>query len=217
MTRLHVEHHGNGPPIILTHGLGDDSTRWSAVTALLTDRYTVTMWDLPGHGRSPATDNPADYSRDTVLIELERLVDRTEQPVTLVGHSLGGYLSLALALRSPEKIAALVLIASGPGYRDPAGRAKWNAGIDAVAERFPIPAQAAQLAHQHDSWVIDHCHELRPPLVHVIGSQDTRYAAGARYLQTRILGSRLLTIHGAGHHPQQTHAPEVCAAITGAQ
>src|SRR5437870_198616 len=87
---------GSGPPVLLIHGIGDNSTTWTAIHAKLAQRFTVIAPDLLGHGKS---DKPrADYSvaayangmRDLLgVLDIER--------VTIVGHSLGGGVAMQFA------------------------------------------------------------------------------------------------------------------------
>lgn len=211
MPRLHVEREGEGPVVVLTHGLGDTVETWAPVVPALAERCTVVRWDLRGHGRSEAPDDPAAYSRDLGVADLERIVG--DEPAHLVGHSLGGQLSLTLALRRPELVRTLTMVSSGPGFRDPEARARWNAGAQRVAARFPIPPAAAGLVVQTDSFVIDALPGLAVPLLQVVGGDDTRYHAGVEHIARKVPGSAVLTVAGAGHHPQQTHPGEVATAL----
>ena len=54
--------------------------------------------------------------------------------------------------------------------------------------------------------------ELVPPLVHIVGTDDTRYLAGAEYLRAKVAGRTLLLLENAGHHPQHQH-PEIVAQV----
>jgi pimeloyl-ACP methyl ester carboxylesterase len=210
--RLDVERSGTGARrLVLTHGLGDDASTWDGVVGPLVDAgLTVVRWDLRGHGRSDAPDDPLAYSRELGIADLAGMVG--SEPAHLVGHSLGGHLSLALALRRPDLVHTLTLIASGPGFRDPAARARWDAEVHRVAARFPIPPAAAGLCLQPDSSVIDALPGLAPPLLQIVGGDDTRYHAGVAYTDSKVVDGTVATIAGAGHHPQQTHAAAVAAA-----
>jgi pimeloyl-ACP methyl ester carboxylesterase len=213
IARLHTDHAGTGSPVLLTHGLGDTASTWDHVVPALALDHRVTCWDLRGHGRSEAPSDPARYSRDIAIADLLRMVDEVAPPITLVGHSLGGYLSLAVALRHPELVRGLVMISSGPGFRDPDARAGWNRFVDEAAQRMPIPAQASRLCHQPDTWVIDELPSLGCPLVQIVGGDDHRFHDGVAYIQRALPHSTAVTIHGAGHHPQRTHADQVVEAI----
>jgi pimeloyl-ACP methyl ester carboxylesterase len=208
--RLHVEREGSGPVVVLTHGLGDSTETWGPVVPALAERFTVVRWDLRGHGRSEEAER---YSRDEGVADLERVV-ADDAPVHLVGHSLGGQLSLVLALRRPAAVRTLTLIASGPGFRDPAARARWNEGAARVARRFPIPPAAAGLVTQPDSWVIDNLPALAVPLLQIVGGDDTRYHAGVEHIARKVPGSAVVTIDGAAHHPQRSHPARVVEALT---
>jgi pimeloyl-ACP methyl ester carboxylesterase len=110
-TRLRYEVGGEGPPIVLLHGLGGARTNWIAVAPELARRHRVLALDLPGHGDSeplaaaPTVDGYAD--RVAFLADREGL-----GAATVVGHSAGGLVALRLAARRPEAVTALVLAAS---------------------------------------------------------------------------------------------------------
>ncbi|MCU1463534.1 MAG: Alpha/beta hydrolase [Acidimicrobiales bacterium] len=103
---------GDGPVIVLVHGLAGSSTTWKHVMPALAGSYTVLAPDLLGHGQSAKP--RGDYSlgayasgiRDLMIaLDLER--------ATFVGHSLGGGVAMQLAYQFPERCDRLVLVASG--------------------------------------------------------------------------------------------------------
>lgn len=122
---------GDGPTIVLTHGWGATADMWEPQVEALRTRARVVTWDLRGHGRSASPDDARAYSAGAALADLEALVG--DGPAVLCGHSLGGQLSLAFALRHPRLVAGLGLLSTGPGYRDAAARDTWNAGIERQA------------------------------------------------------------------------------------
>jgi 3-oxoadipate enol-lactonase len=101
---------GQGPVVLLLHGLGGDHTVWNAVLPPLTEHHTVLAPDLRGHGRSPA---PAGSTYSFAELEgdlLETLRSRSIDRVDLVGLSAGGFLALRFALDHPERVRRLVVI-----------------------------------------------------------------------------------------------------------
>ncbi|MFP5328471.1 MAG: alpha/beta fold hydrolase [Acidimicrobiia bacterium] len=202
---LYVETTGTtGPVVVCTHGVGDDSTTWSEVVVQLAgDGHRVTSWDLRGHGQSGEFD---DYSRDAALSDLESIVRSTGQPAVLVGHSLGGYLSLALAITQPSLVRGLVLVATGPGYRNDEAREQWNQWL-----RDNFEPHKAQLGAQPDALVIDRLDEVKAPARLVVGTNDKRYHAGMEYLAKK-LSTDVVMVDGARHHVQQSH-PDVVAGL----
>lgn len=103
---------GEGPPLLLLHGIGDSSVGWVDVMGRLAETHTVVAPDLLGHGQSARP--RADYSvaayangmRDLLtLLDVDR--------VTVVGHSLGGGVAAQFAYQYPERCERLVLVATG--------------------------------------------------------------------------------------------------------
>ena len=107
-----------GPPVVFVHGLFGQGKNWTTVAKGLADRHRVTLLDLPNHGHSPWTDR-VDYldMAELVATELEHL----GEPVTLVGHSMGGKVAMQLALRRPELLRALVVVDIAPVSYPPTG------------------------------------------------------------------------------------------------
>jgi len=116
-TDLHVEVSGNpgGPTVVLTHGWGADATEWYYLRKQLGARYRLVAWDLPGLGQSKA---PADgnYALDKLAADLKAVVDAAGAGgrVALLGHSIGGMITLTYAKNYPEdvydRVAGLVLV-----------------------------------------------------------------------------------------------------------
>jgi pimeloyl-ACP methyl ester carboxylesterase len=210
---FHREQVGAGPPLVLTHGLGDDSGTWAGIPDILARRHTVLSWDLPGHGRSAPPDPRNPYSWKEAVADLLDLVLELGPPVLLVGHSLGGYLSLRLTLEYPELVRSLVMISSGPGFRDAEARRRWNDWVDRAAARMGVSAGVARVARHSDGWVIDHLPNLDRPTLVIVGEHDARFQAGAEYMVRASAACTLDVIPGAGHHPQRSSPSAVAHLI----
>jgi pimeloyl-ACP methyl ester carboxylesterase len=103
---------GEGPLLLLIHGMGGTYENWSAVMDPLTRRHTVVAPDLPGHGRSAP--GAGDYSLGALAAALrDLLLALGHDRATLVGHSLGGGIAMQLAYQFPEFAERLVLVSSG--------------------------------------------------------------------------------------------------------
>jgi len=213
---LHIEARGNGSPIVFTHGFARDGRAWDRQVAALAGDHLVVTWDLRGHGRSE--DPPAPYTREDALADLGTVVDRAVAegggPAVLVGHSLGGYLSLAYTLERPETVAGLVLLSTGPGFRNPESMVAYNRGIAKMAAAGNIGTNASEVAVHRDSMVIDRLSEITCPVVLISGAEDLPiYQTGAKYLSERLASARLVRIDGAGHEPHLDRPDEVTAAV----
>jgi pimeloyl-ACP methyl ester carboxylesterase len=209
---LHIETTGSGPNVLFIHGLDSNAEVWTPVIALLGD-HTCTAVDLPGHGTSPTSDDPADYERGALLQILAEIIDRLEGPVVLVGHSLGGYLGMAFALTHPDALAGLVLVATGPGFRDPDARERWNATVRENAAGYGIADIASAVAFHVDSMVIDRLTELQLPIALVIGDGDKTYLGANDYMEKKLPHATRTTVPGARHYVMRSHPEAVADAV----
>ena len=133
---LHVESYGEGPPILFSCGYATTRENFRPqVEPLVAAGHRVLLWDYRGHGDSDAPEDPDAYSFDLVLDDLGRVLDwgAPKTPAVLAGFSFGGALSLHFALRHPERVSALVLIDTGPGFKNPDAQAGWLAQIERIA------------------------------------------------------------------------------------
>ncbi len=216
VTRLHVVSEGQGsPPIVFIHGLGMSAATWSTCMVLLRDRHRVVAIDLLGHGLSPVPDEPAEYTRDQALVDIDEVLATLGEPAVLVGHSLGGYLALAHAATRLGADRGIVVLNTGPGYRDPEKREGWNERSRRNAHRFGVPVQVTELNLQQDSVVMDRLAEITTPTLVLAGSADRpEYTSSGEYLQRKMPSARLQVIEGGEHSMHETtHAPDVAAAI----
>ncbi len=217
MTRLNVVRAGSGPPVVFIHGMGMSAATWSACIGLLSDRFTVVAVDLLGHGASPVPDDPAEYTRDRALDDLDDVLAELDQPAVLVGHSLGGYLALAHAATRPGLDRGVVVLNTGPGYRDPVKREEWNDRSRRNAHRFGVPEQVTSLNLQEDSVVMDRLAEITTPTLVLAGSADRpEYTGAGEYLERKMPDARLVVVENGGHSMHEdSHAAEVAELIAG--
>ncbi|HYI46508.1 MAG TPA: alpha/beta hydrolase [Actinomycetota bacterium] len=116
----YVDFGGDGPEMILVHGLGGSVQNWFAVAPGLAENYRVTAVDLVGFGRTPRPEGRSAKVRDNRLV-LDRFVDEVAGGSSiLVGNSMGGAISILEAAQEPDKVAALVLV--DPAVPYPAGQ-----------------------------------------------------------------------------------------------
>jgi pimeloyl-ACP methyl ester carboxylesterase len=99
---------GRGPTIVLVHGLGSRATHWLGVARDLARDHRVVLAELPGHGLAAM---PGRLALDDAAVSLGRQMNEYgNDPVVLVGHSVGGLVAAAEALREPSRVRALVLV-----------------------------------------------------------------------------------------------------------
>jgi pimeloyl-ACP methyl ester carboxylesterase len=102
---------GEGPPLVVVHGLGGAAVNFTLLAPLLARRHRVLIPDLPGHGKTEplerADDLTAYANHVAAVAELEGML-----PAPLVGYSMGGVIALRLAVSRPKSVTGLALVAA---------------------------------------------------------------------------------------------------------
>ena len=111
MNSLYSKEQGQGEPILLLHGFPFHQEIWDGYTERLADAYRVITVDLPGFGKSPALKKGFSIEQVAQTL-LYFLTDKNLASVAVVGHSLGGYVALALVKLAPERCSSLTLFHS---------------------------------------------------------------------------------------------------------
>ena len=221
--KIHYEVHGSGPTILLSHGYSSTARMWDGQIAALKDRYQVIVWDMRGHGES---DYPADqslYSEALTVGDMKALLDQVgAKQAIIAGLSLGGYMSLAFAASHPERVRALMLFDTGPGFKKDEARAKWNEtahqraanleakGLAALNSSDEVKltrhrdasglARAARgmLAQDNDR-VIQSLDKVSVPTLVLVGANDTNFLAATDYMAAKIKQAIKVVVADAGH------------------
>jgi len=108
---LHTTTYGEtGSRIVFLHGLFGQGRNWTQIAKALADNHRVTLVDLPDHGRSAWLEN---FDLIDVADHVAALVT-ADDPVALVGHSLGGKVAMVLALRHPDLVERLCVVDIAP-------------------------------------------------------------------------------------------------------
>ncbi|MGZ3487090.1 MAG: alpha/beta fold hydrolase [Isosphaeraceae bacterium] len=142
-SELQVELYGppDAPPIILTHGWGANSTEWYYIKKHLSGRFQLIVWDLPGLGLSRKPENN-DYSLEKLAQDLAAVLALAgDRPAVLVGHSIGGMITLTFCGLFPKalghRVAGLVL--AHTTYTNPVRTTKNAALYTALEKPVLIP------------------------------------------------------------------------------
>ena len=125
-SRLEYDRVGQGEDLVLVHGLGANRAFWRlTVVPLLSRRFTVTSYDLRGHGRSEMS--PRGYTTQDMADDLAELLDAARiGNAHVVGHSFGGAVALHHAVRRPDQVRSLVLAdARIPAFERPVRLGDW--------------------------------------------------------------------------------------------
>lgn len=121
--KLKFSSQGHGQSLVFLHGWGLNAGIWQPVAQRLSQHFHVVTVDLPGFGNSvDCTVNDYDLKKVCSLV-----AEVIEQPSVIIGWSMGGLIATELALSYPEKVTALVTVASSPMFVE---RDQWH-GIKA--------------------------------------------------------------------------------------
>jgi len=206
------------PTLVLLHGVNDQAGTWFTIAPVLAKTHSVILPDLPGHGESLPRGGP---------LPISLIVDRLtsilpNEPFTLLGNSLGGWIAMLYTLRHPERVQTLILEASGglnrpfavpvlatnreeadlilravhgPKYQAP----EWVVeGLISRAQDSPM----LRVTEIDEHYVDARLAELRVPTHLVWGADDGVIpVAYAEELQRGIVGAHLHVIEGAAHIP----------------
>ena len=237
---IHYEVSGTGPPLLLTHGYSATGAMWAGQVEALSQHFRLIRWDMRGHGGSDYPDDPAAYSEAATVADMAALLDTVGAERAIIGGlSLGGYMSLAFHLAHPDRVRALLIIDTGPGYRNDEARAGWNRNALRTAERYEseglgrlasgspemrtaqhrnakgLALAARGMLTQRDDRVISSLPSIAVPSLVVVGANDTPFLAASDYMAGKIPGARKAVIENAGHAANIDQPAAFNAAVLG--
>jgi pimeloyl-ACP methyl ester carboxylesterase len=216
---------GEGPPLVVVHGLGGAAVNFTLLAPLLARRHRVLIPDLPGHGKTEplerADDLTAYADHVAALAELEGMF-----PAPLIGYSMGGVIALRLAVSRPKSVMGLALVAAA-GIVSVSRRAEiWLAATGALRPAQVMTRFRGTFARRPRlRWLpfglwgavdppalapdLDH---VRCPVLLLWGSRDRLVPLVDGFEYARRLRAPIRTLPAAGHLlvGEQPHA---CAEI----
>ena len=241
--QLYYESHGQGYPVIFLHGFSATYHMWAPQVAAFSKKYRFVIYDARGHGQTDSPSDVKDYSEEIVAEDLYQLLQALGIKKAVIGGlSMGGYESLLFYQAHPEMVSALILMDTGPGYRNPARREEWNRGRETLAKQLETqgievlaanaPTETGReimlkqspigLAHmsrkivaQRDSRVIDSLSQIKVPTLVLVGSEDRPFHAAADYMAKIIPQAQRAVIPQAGHASNIDQPEAFNAAVLG--
>jgi len=226
---IYYETYGEGIPLVLSEGFVGTTESWAPQIPALSRRCRLILYDIRGQGQSDAPADPAAYSVEQAVEDLYRLLRHLGIEKAVVGGlSLGGYLSLHFYDRHPEMVMGLIIIDSGPGYRNEERRRQWAQECEeraALIERGGMHA-FAHSAFAADDYYTPHVRLLRlnpvgianvsrrimahaaaveilprinVPTLLICGEHDRAFLAATDYMAEKIAGARKVIIPDACH------------------
>ncbi|OGL16550.1 MAG: hypothetical protein A3G97_05350 [Candidatus Rokubacteria bacterium RIFCSPLOWO2_12_FULL_69_21] len=148
--RLYYEVHGQGTPLVLMHGFAGTAESWKPQIPDLSARYRLILYDARGHWRSESPRSADLYSHELFAEDLRALLDHLGAETAVVGGlSMGGVIALTFYFAHPQRVRALILADTGPGFRNPERRATWTRSREAVARLLEEGGMAAFARSKH--------------------------------------------------------------------
>ena len=221
---IYYESHGEGPVILLSHGYSATAAMWTGQIAPLSKTHKLVLWDMRGHGQSDYPADQAEYSEEKTVADMAAILDAVGAKTAIIGGlSLGGYMSLAFNATHPERVRALLIIDTGPGFKKDEAREGWNQNARRTADRYEKDglgllgsgsAERATARHrdatglaragrgmltQKNARVIESLPNIKVPSLVVVGEKDTPFLAASDYMTAKIPGAEKAIIPNAGH------------------
>lgn len=216
--------------LVLLHGAGDQAGTWARTVTPLVERYRVVIPDLAGHGKTDPREGPIGV--DQVLATATATLDAccSDEPVVLVGNSLGGWIAFHIALNRPDQVERIVALNGGPLRQEnptvnlfPANREEARETMEALmgasAEQLPgtvlddvvrhtrtgPAARLAETADEMAPYLLEgRLGEVTTPVDVIWGEADELLPlAYARRLVDGLPAARLATIPDCGHVPHR--------------
>lgn len=223
--KIHYEVHGSGgerTPLLLSHGYSASSAMWEPNLGVLAADRAVITWDIRGHGLSGSPRDQRLYSQELSIGDMAAVLDAAGVGRAAIGGlSLGGYLSLAFNVAHRERVAALLLFDTGPGYKRAEPRQAWNDFAEQTAVAFeakglaslPDSPEARLGAHdpaglalaargilaQHDATVMESLPSIDVPTLVLVGADDEQFLAATDILAAKVPGAEKVVLPDAGH------------------
>ncbi len=120
--RIHYEIEGEGPPLILLHGLGGSLRFWhdAGYVVELKRNHQLILVDARGHGASDKPHSPESYTLDLLSADVVAVLDAVEmQQAHFLGYSMGGWIGFGIAKHAPKRLSSIIIGGVDPHEGDP--------------------------------------------------------------------------------------------------
>ena len=235
--KVYYEVHGQGQPILLSHGYSATSQMWQGQVEAFPG-YQVIAWDMRGHGQTDSPEDQSLYSEAHTVDDMAAiLAECGASKAIIAGLSLGGYMSLAFNVSDPEKVRALMLFDTGPGYKNATAREGWNETSKKRAVAFETKgfgamggsaevrvsshrsadglARAARgMLAQFDARIIESLPNITVPTLVLVGANDQPFLGASEYMAAKVPGATKVMIPDAGHSANIDQPAAFNAAVT---
>lgn len=238
MTHISYEVHGQGEPLLLLSGQGQDCSMWNRVLPCLAQHFQVIRFDYRGTGESDKPLEPAYTTRLFAQDAIQVLDALAIQKAHIFGYSMGGRVAQWLAIGYPERVKSLIMGATTIGKRGiprETEAQQWlmSGNVERVTTLQYSPAFASahpellvpsktlprfrqlhfKASEAHDS--LDELHKIQVPTLILHGSDDRINPTANAYLMAQhIPQAKVKIIQGGRHGLIDEYAEEVCRLVS---
>ena len=217
--KINYETYGNGPALFLTHGFSATSKMWDDQIDYLSKHFTLIVWDMRGHGQTDYPDDENLYNEKETIEDIKEILNELKiEKANVGGMSLGGYMSLAFYCKYPEMVENLLIIDTGPGFKNFEARDSWNnyalkqakkfedIGLDGLKgkskEMNPenhrnakgLVYAAKGMLTQKDDRIINELPNIKVPTLIIVGENDKPFLSSSRLYGKKIKISKKIII-----------------------
>lgn len=206
---------GDGPGVLLLHGLAGTAREWEDTAAWLSGTHRVVALDQRGHGRSER--RPADVSRGAFVTDAVAAVEQLDlAPVALIGQSLGGHTAFLVAAERPDLVRGLIVAEASPASEDAGNAAKLEAALSSWPAQFSS-VEAAEAFFGGDTprgraWARN-LDGLRPSFDVAVMVRTIAAATEARWEEWRSIEAPTLVVRGAHGDVSEDRAAEMMRSL----
>lgn len=147
--KLFYRKYGNGPPLIILHGLFGSSDNWVTIAKKIADKYTVYLPDMRNHGNSPHSEIHDYKSMRDDLHEL--VIELKLGKIFLAGHSMGGKVAVHFAMKWPELINGLLVADISPFANEIITQSGYNQYLSILNSILSIDLSSVSSRNEVDS------------------------------------------------------------------
>ena len=204
---INYEHTGEGAPLILLHGNGEDHHIFDELVAAIFDRYEIYALDTRGHGESAT---PAEYHYTDMADDVANFIEYYDiKKPAILGFSDGGIIALLTAIRHPETVGRLIVCGANT---TPKGL-KWRTRREIKKDYKKTKSDLIAMMLREPNITDIQLKGIRVPTVVVAGEKDIIAPKHTQYIAETIPGATIHIMEGENHGSYVIHSDKLKSVV----